>query len=87
MAKIRVYQLAKQLEVSNKDLLDTLRELGLEVKSHMSVVDDETAERITTAAKTPPSVDKKSKSAKEKPKKEEIEASEKEETKGEEGHK
>jgi hypothetical protein len=29
MVKIRVYQLAKQLGISNKDLQVTLRELGL----------------------------------------------------------
>jgi translation initiation factor IF-2 len=64
MAKIRVYQLAKQLEISNKDLLVIIRELGLEVKSHMSVVDEENAEIIAASAKPPPSVAKDSKATK-----------------------
>ncbi len=54
MAKIRVYQLAKELGVDNKRLLEVIRELGLEVKSHMSVVDEESAEIITSTVKAPP---------------------------------
>ena len=43
MSKIRVYQLAKELGISSKELIDKLKELSIEVNSHMSTVDDENA--------------------------------------------
>lgn len=43
---IRVYELAKQLQMSNKELLKKLNKYGVEVKSHMSSIDDETLELI-----------------------------------------
>ncbi len=45
MAKIRVYELARQLNMTNKVLLERLMEMNISVKSHMSVVDEETASR------------------------------------------
>jgi translation initiation factor IF-2 len=41
MAKVRVYQLAKELGVENIDLMSQLREMGIAVKSHSSTVDEE----------------------------------------------
>ncbi len=41
--KIRVYELAKTLGIDNKELLGRLTELGIEVKSHMSTLDAESA--------------------------------------------
>ena len=38
---MRVHELAKELEVSSKDLINQIRNLGQEVKTHMSVVSDE----------------------------------------------
>ena len=46
MAKKRVYELAKQLNISNKDLIEKLNELGIEVNNHMSTVDEENAELV-----------------------------------------
>ncbi len=43
MSKIRVYELAKMLGKSNKELLDHLADLGVDVKTHMSSIDNETA--------------------------------------------
>ncbi|MFP4380690.1 MAG: translation initiation factor IF-2, partial [Candidatus Sumerlaeia bacterium] len=37
---MRVYELAKQINMSNKELLERFRSLGFEVKSHSSSVDD-----------------------------------------------
>jgi translation initiation factor IF-2 len=45
MAKIRVYELARQFNMTNKVLLERLMEMNISVKSHMSVVDEETASR------------------------------------------
>ena len=47
MSKIRVYELAKELNVSSKDLINLLmEEFGVEVKNHMSVIEDEDATLI-----------------------------------------
>ena len=47
MSKIRVYELAKELNVSSKDLINLLKEeFGVEVKNHMSVIEDEDATLI-----------------------------------------
>ena len=40
MAKIRIYELARELNMTNKQLLEKLEELGIPVKSHMSSVED-----------------------------------------------
>jgi translation initiation factor IF-2 len=46
MTKIRVYELAKEAEMENKDLVAALIEMGYAVKSHSSSLDDETAQDI-----------------------------------------
>ncbi len=47
MSKIRVYELAKELNISSKDLIELLMdEFNIEVKNHMSVIEDEDAELI-----------------------------------------
>ena len=47
MSKIRVYEFAKELNVSSKDLINLLmEEFGVEVKNHMSVIEDEDATLI-----------------------------------------
>ena len=47
MSKIRVYELAKELNVSSKDLITLfMEEFGVEVKNHMSVIEDEDAALI-----------------------------------------
>jgi translation initiation factor IF-2 len=40
MAKIRVYELAKDLNMTNKALLNKMKELKIEVKSHMSSLEN-----------------------------------------------
>ncbi|MCK4729093.1 MAG: translation initiation factor IF-2 N-terminal domain-containing protein, partial [Desulfobacterales bacterium] len=49
MAKIRIYELAKQLNMTNKVLLERLIEMNITVKSHMSVIDEETVAGIKEA--------------------------------------
>jgi translation initiation factor IF-2 len=46
MGKIRVYKLAGELDIESKELVNTLQDLGIDVSSHMSTVEDETAELI-----------------------------------------
>ncbi|MFP4481692.1 MAG: translation initiation factor IF-2 [Thermovirgaceae bacterium] len=49
MSKIRVYELAKMLGISNKELMKMLKDLGIEVKTHMSSIDSETAQIVEEA--------------------------------------
>jgi translation initiation factor IF-2 len=47
LAKVRIYELAKELEVLSKDLITVLfEEFGVEAKNHMSMIDEEDAELI-----------------------------------------
>lgn len=46
MEKIRVYELAKQLNVSTKDLMNKLKENKIEVKSHMSTLDKDQISKV-----------------------------------------
>ncbi len=46
MGKIRVYKLADELEMESKELVNALQELGIEISSHMSTVEEETADLI-----------------------------------------
>jgi translation initiation factor IF-2 len=41
MPKVRVYEIAKQLNIGNKELLDIIADLGINVKNHMSMLEDE----------------------------------------------
>ena len=41
MAVVRIFQIAKELNISHTDIVDFLNKKGLDVKSHMSPVDDE----------------------------------------------
>lgn len=46
MSKVRVYEVAKQLGLSSKEIMDKLKEYGFEVHSHMSTLEDEEANLI-----------------------------------------
>ena len=47
MAKVRIYELAKELEVSSKELINVLfQEFSIKAKNHMSVIEEEDAELI-----------------------------------------
>ncbi|HIC92064.1 MAG TPA: translation initiation factor IF-2, partial [Syntrophaceae bacterium] len=46
MAKTRVYELAKMLDMDNKELLEALKRLNYPVKSHMSTLEEEHIEEI-----------------------------------------
>lgn len=44
MSKIRIHELAKQINISSKELIDLIqKEFGIEAKSHMSVIEGEEA--------------------------------------------
>ncbi len=46
MEKIRVYELAKRLGVKNKDILDELKKLGVDGKTHSSNIDTDIAGKV-----------------------------------------
>ena len=46
MSKVRVYEVAKQLNLSSKEIMDKLKEYGFEVHSHMSTLEDDEANLI-----------------------------------------
>ena len=46
MSKIRVYELAKELNLTNKALMEKLTGLNITVASHMSSLDDDAAQRV-----------------------------------------
>jgi translation initiation factor IF-2 len=47
MSKIRVYELAQKMGIDNKELMARLHAIGVEVKSHSSVVDEADAKKLT----------------------------------------
>jgi translation initiation factor IF-2 len=57
-ASVRVYELAKQLNMSNAQLMDLLRDLDVPVKSHSSVIPDETARLVVEMVSAPSSKQK-----------------------------
>ena len=48
MAKIRIYELARELNMTNKELLEKLAELDISASSHMSSLDDNTVSLVKT---------------------------------------
>ena len=46
MSKIRIYELAKQLGVANKDLVAKINSIGIEAKSHMAMLTEEEAAKL-----------------------------------------
>ncbi len=50
--KIRIYELAQQLGLDNKVLLEKLQAAGIEAKSHMSVLDETDLEKFETGTET-----------------------------------
>jgi translation initiation factor IF-2 len=49
MAKIRVYELARELNMTNKVLIEKMAQMGVAVKSHMSSLEDETVSEVKGA--------------------------------------
>jgi translation initiation factor IF-2 len=49
MSKIRVYELAHKIGIDNKELIARLQAIGVEVKSHTSVVEEEVAKKLTAS--------------------------------------
>ena len=50
--KVRIYELSKELELENKDILSICEELNIAVKSHSSTISGDDAKRIEAVAKS-----------------------------------
>ncbi|MBU4208597.1 MAG: translation initiation factor IF-2 N-terminal domain-containing protein [Proteobacteria bacterium] len=46
MGNIRVYELARELNIKNKELLEQLGKMSISVSNHMSSLDDKTVARV-----------------------------------------
>ena len=46
MGKMKVYELAKEMGITNAELIKRLSNMGVEVKSHLSVIEDEVVGKI-----------------------------------------
>lgn len=53
MAKIQVFKLAKEMNIKSNDILTLLKNKGIEVKSHMSVLEDAQVEEIRNSLGAP----------------------------------
>jgi len=49
MSKHRIYELARDFNMTNKDFLEKLKSMDIPVKSHMSSLDEETIEKVKEA--------------------------------------
>lgn len=55
---MRIYEIAKNLKVSSKDVITFLKDLGVDCSSHMSVLTDEVVEKVTRHFSKPLSKEK-----------------------------
>ena len=46
LGKIKLYEIAKKLNLTSKEVLEMAQKLNIDVKSHMSGVDEEDAKKI-----------------------------------------
>jgi translation initiation factor IF-2 len=52
MNKTRVHELAQKMGIENKELIARLKSIGVEVKSHMAIIDDDTVNKIIAPAQS-----------------------------------
>ena len=46
MSKVRVHELAKGLDISSKELINIVTDLGVDIKSHMSILEGKDLEKV-----------------------------------------
>lgn len=51
LGKIKIHELAKKLNMNSKEIIEKANELGINVKSHLSSIEEEQAEKIEKALK------------------------------------
>ena len=66
MGKIKIHEIAKELDLTSKDIMTKAEEMGIEAKSHMSSIDEKDANKIKKAFEAKNKTNKESKENKEK---------------------
>ena len=46
MGKMKLYELAKEMELSSKDLIEQVKSIGIDIKSHLSTLEEEDIKKI-----------------------------------------
>ena len=46
LGKMKLYELAKEMDVSSKELLEQAKKIGIDIKSHLSVISDEDVKNL-----------------------------------------
>lgn len=52
MGKKRIYELAKEINVASKDILETANKKGYDLKNHMATIDDNQEKTLRAAFQT-----------------------------------
>ena len=83
MGKIKIHEIAKKLGLTSKEIIEKATKLGIDVKNHLSSVEEDVAEKIEENLEEETSVSKENSSSKEKDTKKSKENSKKEKRDGE----
>ena len=51
LGKLKIYELAKKLDMSSKEIIDIAKKLNIEVKNHLSSIEDNEASMIEKSIK------------------------------------
>ena len=51
LGKIKIYDLAKELDLTSKEVIEIAQKLKIDAKSHLSSIEDDEAKRIKESAK------------------------------------
>ena len=49
MGKMKLYELAKEINISSKDLLEKAKSMGIEVKSHLSTIEESDVAKLKSS--------------------------------------
>ena len=64
MSNIKIHEIAKKLNINSKDVLNKAKDLGFNIKSHLSAVSEEDAEKIINSIKNSNMTNKETKDVK-----------------------
>ncbi len=66
LGKVKIHEIAKELDLTSKEIIEKAKKLGIEVKNHMSSVEEEYAKKIKESLKTKKKVENKKEDKQEK---------------------
>ena len=59
LGKVKIHEIAKELDLTSKEIIEKAKKLGIEVKNHMSSVEENQAKKIKESLKTKKKVENK----------------------------